>query len=71
MLEWMDKAGLSSNPSTGSARMSTRSWNLQQIGEERATLGYDIDGVVYKVDQASSWQDRLGFVAQPALGDRA
>lgn len=39
---------------------------LQQyrsIGERRAELPYEIDGVVYKVDRLE-WQGRLGFVAK-------
>ncbi len=35
----------------------------QEIGRLRATLAFDIDGVVYKVDRLD-WQDLLGFVSR-------
>ncbi len=34
-----------------------------QLGTDRATLGYDIDGIVYKVDRLDL-QQRLGFIAR-------
>jgi DNA ligase (NAD+) len=64
MLKWLAAAGFKTNPL----------WKLcgsveellafhRDIELKRATLDYDIDGVVYKVDRLD-WQQRLGFVSR-------
>ena len=64
MLAWMDKAGFVVNPLTKLCKSIDEVLAFyRKIGEERASLGYDIDGVVYKVDRLD-WQARLGFVSR-------
>jgi DNA ligase (NAD+) len=64
MLKWLAGSGFKTN----------RLWKLcrsaddllafhRDIELKRATLDYDIDGVVYKVDRLD-WQQRLGFVSR-------
>ncbi len=64
MVEAFGRFGLPTNPRMvlcHSAREMIAHFNA--IGEERARLGYDIDGVVYKVDDLAL-QARLGFVSR-------
>ncbi len=60
-IERLRKLGFRTNPATrlcsGPAEMLA---NYEEIEEQRATLGYDIDGVVYKVNDLGL-QGRLGF----------
>ena len=64
MLTWMDKAGFTVNPQiTRCESVDDVLKFYRRIGEQRASLGYDIDGVVYKVDRLD-WQERLGFVSR-------
>src|SRR5262245_4929489 len=64
MIKWLADRGFNTNPL----------WKLcksvdeliafhRDIGERRAKLDYDIDGVVYKLDRLD-WQERLGFVSR-------
>ncbi len=63
MVEWFAARGFATNPLMkvcGSLEAMLAFHH--EIERERATLDYDIDGVVYKVDRLD-WQQRLGFVA--------
>ncbi len=64
MLKWFERVGLKTNPLTrvchGVEELLAFHRNMET---RRATLGYDIDGVVYKVDRLD-WQRRLGFVSR-------
>ncbi len=64
MLKWLETCGFSVNP------LIKRCHSIddllafyKSIGEQRAALGYDIDGVVYKIDRLD-WQERLGFAGR-------
>src|SRR5580704_11944904 len=64
MLAWMDKVGFVVNPLTKLCKSVEEVLAFyRKIGQDRASLGYDIDGVVYKIDRLD-WQERLGFVSR-------
>jgi len=64
MITWFETCGFKTNPLTKICRSVDALLKLhREIEEERATLDYDIDGVVYKVDRLD-WQERLGFVSR-------
>ncbi|EKS35816.1 NAD-dependent DNA ligase LigA [Afipia clevelandensis] len=64
MIEWIDKAGFVTNPLTTLCDSVDEVLKFyRKIETQRAKLGYDIDGVVYKVDRLD-WQERLGFVSR-------
>ena len=64
MVKWLAQAGFKTNPLL---RVLSSVDELlayhRDIEMQRASLGYDIDGVVYKVDRLD-WQERLGFVSR-------
>jgi DNA ligase (NAD+) len=61
MLQWLERSGFATNPLTKTCQSIEELVAFhREIEARRATLGYDIDGVVYKVD-------RLDL----QLGDRA
>jgi len=64
MIKWLASCGFKTNPLTKMCRSVEALLAFhRKIEAERATLDYDIDGVVYKVDRLD-WQERLGFVSR-------
>jgi DNA ligase (NAD+) len=64
MLKWLGKVGFATNKLTKRYKSVDELLKFHRMVEtKRASLGYDIDGVVYKVDRLD-WQDRLGFVSR-------
>ncbi|MCF8466114.1 MAG: NAD-dependent DNA ligase LigA [Sneathiella sp.] len=64
VLAQFEKWGFSVNPlSRVCANMEEAIDAYRKIEELRASLDYDIDGVVFKVNRLD-WQDRLGFVSR-------
>lgn len=63
-LQRLKQLGFQINPLTKRcADVALMIEHYRKIEEQRATLGYDIDGVVYKVDRLD-YQERLGFVSR-------
>jgi DNA ligase (NAD+) len=64
MIKWLESCGFKTNPLSRMCKTVEALVDFhRKIGEERATLDYDIDGVVYKIDRLD-WQERLGFVGR-------
>jgi DNA ligase (NAD+) len=64
MIKWFASCGFKTNPLTKMCRSVEALLKFhREIEEARATLDYDIDGVVYKVDRLD-WQERLGYVSR-------
>jgi DNA ligase (NAD+) len=63
-IEAMGRFGLPTNPLTNVCHSASEMLaQYHSIEEKRATLGYDIDGVVYKINDLTL-QQRLGFVSR-------
>ncbi len=64
VIKAFDKWGFQVNPLFGVCRsVEDLIAFYHQVEEKRADLGYDIDGIVYKVNRLD-WQQRLGFVSR-------
>jgi DNA ligase (NAD+) len=64
MIKWFEACGFKTNPLTKLCHSLEDLLAFHHaIEAQRATLDYDIDGVVYKVDRLD-WQRRLGYVSR-------
>jgi DNA ligase (NAD+) len=64
MVKWLASAGFATNPLMKICRSLDEMLAFHRdVETQRATLDYDIDGVVYKLDRLD-WQQRLGFVSR-------
>jgi DNA ligase (NAD+) len=64
MIKWFAGCGFKTNPLSHIVSSVEELIAFhREIGERRASLDYDIDGVVYKVDRLD-FQERLGFVSR-------
>jgi DNA ligase (NAD+) len=64
MIKWFETCGFKTNPLTRLCRTTDELIAFhRKIEEGRASLDYDIDGVVYKIDRIDR-QERLGFVSR-------
>src|SRR5947209_10464475 len=64
MVKWFGARGFKTNPLMQVCDSTDSMLAFHHaIEAQRATLDYDIDGVVYKVDRLD-WQQRLGFVSR-------
>ena len=64
MIKWFASCGFKTNPLTRLLHSVDELLAFhREVEERRATLDYDIDGVVYKVDRLDL-QERLGFVSR-------
>ena len=64
MVHWLGERGFVINPMFKLCKSVEAMLEMYRaIEEKRAKLGYDIDGVVYKLNRLD-WQSRLGFVSR-------
>ncbi len=64
MIKWFEACGFKTNPLTKMCRSLDALLKFhKEIEAQRASLDYDIDGVVYKIDRID-WQERLGFISR-------